>query len=464
MKLRTYPVRICAVLAVTAALTLAPSTANAACPATTAGNDNTNCTSADDSVDGQDGDDNINGDGGGIGFTFSGGDDQIQGGGGEDQIQGDATTTVVGGDDQINGGDDDDEILGDGSTTGSGGDDTIEGGDGSDTISGDGVLTGAGGDDFIDGGEGDDELIGDGAFVGFGGDDTIFGGAGSDEIYGDATVAELVGGDDVLNGGDGDDDIFGGGGNDLLCGEDGANELYGEDGIDLACAVDDEVTVESGVESLYNLALNDEVLDDEGTGSEGILDEASSPLLYRIIGGSLESVIDAFNVNTGEVTFTATESGTIIYEVYRLLEDGIEEIVSAATLFVTVTPPPPVDEPEVDAEEADAPEETALLPNTGAGDTRTQGAIAAVLILGGIGLLFGSRRKPREDEAVAAAPEALTPSAAKSVLEVSADEVRIMTAHHVAIARQSARQGVRDIAPVASGLSGDRQQREVHLV
>ena len=104
-------------------------------------------------------------------------------------------------------------------------------------------------------------------------------------------------------------------------------------------------------------------------GPDGLLIESDSPLLYRIVGGSIAAAIDAL----GNVTFTATESGTIIYEVYRLLEGGLEEIVSAATLFVTVPPPadPPVDEGGEAAEDDEvAPAETALLPDTGAGDTR----------------------------------------------------------------------------------------------
>lgn len=451
MSTRALAVRALAVISVTAALTLAPSAAFAACDPSTSGDDTINCDGAND---------NVTGDGLVLG---SGGDDTIDGGAGNDDLVGDGIVIGAGGDDTIDGGDGDDEIVGDGLVLGVGGDDTLNGGAGEDTIIGDGAGAGAGGDDTIDGGDGDDFLVGDGAGIGVGGDDTITGGAGNDTILGDVIIGIGDGGDDTLSGGDGDDDIFGGAGNDVLCGEEGADTLEGEGGIDLACAVDDEVTIDSGVESLYDVALNDEVLDDEGDGSDGLLDESESPLLYRIVGGSLDAVIDAV---TGIVTLTATESGTVDYEVYRLLEDGLSEIVSAATLFVTVTPPPPVVEPEEPTEEA-APAETAVLPNTGAGDTRTQGAIAAVLILGGIALLFGGRRKPRDRQPLAEGPEAVTASASKSVLEESADQVRVMTAHHVAIVRDSARRGVRVIAPVATDRHASHEhhhRREALLV
>ena len=455
MKLRSIPVRVGAVLAVTAALTLAPSAAFADNFEGDGGDNNITGTSGDDTIAGNEGDDDVNGD---PGFTFVGGDDQISGGSGEDQIQGDGTTTIVGGDDRIDGGEDDDEILGDGFTTGVGGDDAIEGGDGDDVISGDGTLTGVGGDDTINGGGGNDFIAGDGAIIGLGGNDFINGGEGNDTIYGDGILDALIGGgDDELYGDDGADDLFGGGGNDLLCGGAGDDLLLGQDGIDLGCAVDDETTVASGDESEFNVSLNDDQLDDEGTGSDAFLDESATPLLYRIVGGSIDAIIDAV---TGIVTFTAMESGTIDYEVYREFM-GNDIIVSLATLFVTVTPPPAADDPDEPSDVA--PAETALLPDTGAGDTRTQGGIAVALILGGVGLLFGSRRKPQDRQPVADGPEALTPCAAKSVLEVSADQVSVMTAHHVAVVRESGRRGGRVIAPVATSRASHRA-REVQLV
>ncbi len=342
---RSLPARLLAVVAMAAALTLAPNAAFA---------DNFPGTNGDDNITGTPGDDSISGDPGPV--TIVGGDDTINGGGGDDEISGDGYATLVGGDDTINGGDGDDEITGDG------------------------VLTGVGGDDTINGGDGDDLIAGDGSIVGVGGDDTINGGDGDDEIYGDGYLFELIGGDDVIHGGAGNDLIYGGRGDDLLCGDAGFDVLYGEEGVDLACAVDDHITVGAGLPGMLDLAANDDQLDDEGY-------QDLAPLRYRIVGHSASIIDPILDAITGILTFTATSSGTVDYEVYRTL-DGRDLIASLATVFINV----PEDEPKKDSDAA--PAETALLPDTGASDTRVLGPLALASILGGIALLLIGRRRP----------------------------------------------------------------------
>ena len=178
--------------------------------------------------------------------------------------------------------------------------DEIDGGDGDDRISGDGGLTLVGGDDNIDGGDGDDLIVGDGAFTIVGGDDTIDGGDGDDEIYGDGYFGDLVGGDDVLYGGRRRRRA-------LRRRRQRSAVRRGRRRRPRRARTEStsrapsttQTTVDEGVQSTFDLALNDEQLDDEGTGSDGLLDEASSPLLYRIIGGTLESIIDTFDEATG---------------------------------------------------------------------------------------------------------------------------------------------------------------------
>jgi Ca2+-binding RTX toxin-like protein len=97
-----------------------------------------------------------------------------------------------------------------------------------------------GGDDVIEGGGGNNILIG-GA-----GTDTITGGAGSDVVVGDNGIVERTasgwkvtsldedsGGADVMHGGDGDDTLWGGGGDDELHGDLGDDTLHGQGGNDL---------------------------------------------------------------------------------------------------------------------------------------------------------------------------------------------------------------------------------------
>ncbi len=440
MKIRSYPVRIFAVVAVTAALTLAPSTAFA---------DNFPGTNGDDTITGTDGDDTISGEPGPV--TIVGGDDEINGGGGNDDITGDGNVVVVGGDDYIDGGDGDDEISGDALITGVGGDDEIYGGAGNDTIAGDGGIVGIGGDDFIDGGDGDDE------------------------IYGDGYTFELVGGDDTLYGGAGDDKIYGGGGDDFLCGGDGVDQLYGEEGIDIACAVDDEITVNAGVPGMLDLTLNDDMLDDEGIGSANGVNEADAPLRYRLVGNSPGIVGAAIDAITGILTFTANASGTVDYEVYReTLVNGVltDIIASMATVFITVAPedPDPVT-PDDDEPSAAAPDDTAVLPNTGAGDTLMQGGAALALILGGIGLLMAGRRKSGDREPVSDGPALLGAEVDDGALVDSADHVVVMTTRHVAAVlafelgavRVAAGVGASTHQPLVAHTAFERTYREVQL-
>ena len=227
----------------------------------------------------------------------------------------------------------------------------------------------------------------DGGVVG--GDDYVDGGDGNDVILGDSGgFGDLQGGDDVLYGGAGDDLILGQDGNDFLCGEDGDDLLIGGSGVDLACAVDDEDTAVEGVETTFDAAANDEFLDDE--------DEEDGPLVYVLVGttgGIVGALVDEL---TGEITYTATEDGSITYEVRRYISE-VEFLSSFATLDVTVLP---IVEPE-DPDESDDPEVeasavtpgAAVLPDTG----MSSGALGALLgamvsLLAGGALVARGRR------------------------------------------------------------------------
>ena len=114
----------------------------------------------------------------------------------------------------------------------------------------------------------------------------------------------IVGGDDTIFGEEDNDQLFGDGGNDLLCGGgQELDELYGGEGSDLACAVDDEETFNFGDPVALALALNDEWLDDEGTG------ESTADLRYALVDAPAGYAIDP---ETGVLTFTATESANSV--------------------------------------------------------------------------------------------------------------------------------------------------------
>lgn len=343
---RTRPLtRAAAVLVATAALTVAPTSAFGA---------------------------NING---------GSGDDVLNGTPSADTITGDPVLTGVGGNDTINGGGGNDVISGDGVLVGIGGDDVIDGGDGDDVISGDGLLVGVGGNDTIYGGGGNDTIYGDGIGVGIGGDDTIYGGDGDDVIYGDGPGV-LIGGDDILYGGEGDDTLYGQGGNDILCGGPGTNILIGGEGIDLACAVDDLIDVLAGAETVFGLAANDEVLDDDPA--------EDGPLRYFLLSvpAGMVALLDEL---TGVLTFTANASGTIVYEVRRWI-DGVNFLGSQADVIITVTQLPQVDPDPTEPTTATPAIHRAVLPDTGL-DADLLGFLVAGLmfLVAGAGVLVRGR-------------------------------------------------------------------------
>jgi hypothetical protein len=341
--------------------------------------------------------------------------DDIPGTPGDDNISGGTTPsgpdTATGSDDDIDAGDGDDTVVGDsgtglanpgGESVVNGGDDEIEGEDGDDTLTGDGdaVFGGVvnGGDDEIKGGDGDDFIQGDGTavcalfFCGNvnGGDDVLSGGDGNDIILGDGVefcgffiiyCIPANGGDDVLNGNDGDDALFGNGGSDLLCGGEGDDLLIGGTGSDVACAVDDEDTVDAGDLNIYDLAANDEQLNDE------FLELA--PLIYSIehLNKCTEASIDP---DTGVLTYSASKSGSLTYGVTR--EDAA--FTSLADLMINVTGKglcgavAPASNPTPTAS-ADA-----VLPDTGAPDHMLLGIVTgALMALAGAGVLVGERRR-----------------------------------------------------------------------
>ena len=339
--------------------------------------------------------------------------DEIEGSSGDDFISGGATPsgpdTATGDDDDIDAGDGDDVVIGD-SGTGvanpggepvvNGGDDEIEGDDGDDILTGDGdaVFGGVvnGGDDEIEGGDGDDFIQGDGSAVCLfffcgevnGGDDELSGGDGNDTIFGDGVeecgflfifCIPADGGDDVLNGNDGDDDLFGNGGSDLLCGGEGDDLLIGGEGVDVACAVDDEDTVGAGDVNIYDLAWNDEELDDIEL----------APLIYSLenVNKCTEASIDP---DTGLLTYSASKSGTLTYGVTR--EDA--EFTSFADLLINVTGKGLCGAVAAASNTTPTAAGDAVLPDTGASEHMLLGTITgALLVMAGAGVLLGDRRR-----------------------------------------------------------------------
>jgi Ca2+-binding RTX toxin-like protein len=393
-------------------------------------NDDTiNGNGGEDEIEAEDGDDTVNGDNDGP--VVEGNDDEIEGGDGDDTVTGDGSGGLVtGGEDEIEGDDGDDSITGDGEGfIVIGGDDEIEGGDGDDSIIGDGdgffVI---GGNDEIEGDDGDDVIIGDGStgclFViifpvcgeVIGGDDVIDGGAGDDFIAGDGFEECLFifcptveGGDDDLSGGEGDDVLLGQGGNDLLCGEEGTNAILGGDGIDLACAVDDETTVEEDELSIFDVGFNDEVLFDEGSGSDNGLNESDSPLIYEVVGIIGDILADFLDPNSGELIFIAEESGVVRYSVRR---EGNPFITFAEFVINVLGDDDDDDDDDEDSDEdsgndsdedsdrdSDEDSDVAALPDTGAfAGLQLIGGTGLALLTGGLGLLGATRRRPTKGE------------------------------------------------------------------
>ncbi|MET0767724.1 MAG: calcium-binding protein [Aeromicrobium sp.] len=333
-------------------------------------------------------------------ITGTPGSDEIRSGGGDDVVTGDGNAvlggTVNGGNDTINGGDGDDYLTGDGGAalggTVNGGDDTINGGDGNDQILGDGFdfLGGTtnGGDDVLNGGDGDDVIYGDG-------NDVIY-------VDGDSGVICIVffcsptanGGDDVLNGEGGNDVLLGNSGSDLLCGGEGDDLLLGGEDADIACAVDDVVTVAAGVVSVLDLAGNDEQLDDETS--------EVSPLIYSIekTNRCTDATIDA---DTGELTFSATRSGSLTYGVTRA--DAAFTTLADVLIAVTgrgrcgaVTGSGSTGNASTAADNVvtTAGYTSAVLPDAGAPEHVMLGAAGGLLlVLSGLGLIAGERRRIR---------------------------------------------------------------------
>lgn len=317
--------------------------------------------------------------------------------------------TGTNGDDTITG----DPESGGGGATLDGAADTIHGLGGDDLIYGEaeigaGGVTVNGGDDFLYGDGGDDEIYGD-AYVGGGnvtvngGNDHIEGGDGDDVLYGDADAggggATIVGGDDVLYGGAGDDTLYGQGGNDLLCGGPGDDTLYGGEGTDLACPVDDVATVEVGELNVQQLAANDEVLDDEA-------DEVL-PLIYSLVGVSLNITDAAIDAATGEVSYRVT--GTIAAPtkiIYRVTRGALS---ATATLMIDILGPDP--DPDSDADpdpDSDSDRmvddtavpagvrDTAVLPDTGVrSGAIALGIVGLMLIAGGSAMVGSARPDPQ---------------------------------------------------------------------
>ena len=393
-------------------------------------------------IDGTAGDDpNISGTNNNDNINGGSGSDTIAGRGGADTIDGDGDNVASGviavatrdgetDNDNIDGGAGHDVIDGDGDNVAEGtsstavynaGDDTINGGAGNDTINGDGnnsangvdvQATLNGGDDIINGGAGNDTIHGDGTNTASGiatatlngGSDFINGDAGDDTIFGD-------GGGDGLYGGTGTDTLYGGTGFDFLCGSDTDNQddgvldtLTGGPDPDLACAIDDEATVSSGVETLLQLAGNDDELTDEA-------DETSS-VYYELGSVPVGITVIFFDTVTGALTFTATQSGVVEYSVVRgVVEVDGFRMSNLAQVLITVLQEenPDGDDDEHSEDDEDSGDEgsgddkasdndDAVLPDTGAADNLQLigGTGIALTILGMFTLIGTPRRRPGE--------------------------------------------------------------------
>jgi LPXTG-motif cell wall-anchored protein len=174
----------------------------------------------------------------------------------------------------------------------------------------------------------------------------------------------------------------------------------GGEGTDVACAIDDEITVDEGVQSVLNLGANDDALEDEALETE--------PLRYYLVNvpASISAMLDEL---TAILTFTASQSGTIGYEVCRAIVGAApgeaERICSEASGFIKVNPVKKVASTPAEAVLETGLEtvlETALetgleaqvLPNTGASDDpRVLVPLGLALVLGGAVLIGTQRRR-----------------------------------------------------------------------
>ena len=318
------------------------------------------------------------------------------------------------GNDTINGEGGNDSLRGDQIATPDAGNDTINGGDGNDVIRGDHSSKPYGGDDIIDGGADDDVIYGDGNGTPVGGNDTIHGGTGNDAIWGDGDFEdELIfadGGDDIIFGDAGNDLLFGNSGNDILCGGEGDDTLTGGDGVDLACAVNDNITVTDGEYVMFDLAANDELLNDENLETTpleyGYATVPFFPFNVAIFSDGRLELILAPGTPAGEYSFD--------YYVRRATDDLGGFIESIATVLTTVLAAEDPDdgdgddgdddgdddngEDDSDRDSDEAGEDTdsdeAALPNTGAADNLNLiGSTGIAFIVAGLGLVIATPRR-----------------------------------------------------------------------
>ena len=170
--------------------------------------------------------------------------------------------------------------------------------------------------------------------------------------------------------------------------------LLGGGGSDLGCAVADETTVLAGEENTFALAANDEVLDDEGVDDVGAIAYAQFSL-----GAGISAAIDSATV---VITFTATNSGSVVYSATRSGSSG-NLITSFASFLISILPVDPgggdpggsgegSDSDRDDAAGADVADSAELmLPVTGGGDGGgnliTIGGLGIALLIGGLALV-----------------------------------------------------------------------------
>lgn len=203
---------------------------------------------------------------------------------------------------------------------GGAGDDSITGGSGSDTIyfgAGNDRVFGGAGNDIIDDVSGN-LLTGENLVYGGAGLDTVWSGAGNDSVYGDADNDLLYGeaGNDFIYGGGDHDKIYGAGDDDMLFGDSGNDTLYGG-------TENDVLSGGLGNDSLYGGDCADWLSGD--AGNDLLYGDLGNDVLFITTGGGTDSLyggedpgggdrdtLQADHSGAVQITFTGTESGTLL--------------------------------------------------------------------------------------------------------------------------------------------------------
>ncbi len=247
---------------------------------------------------------------------------------------------------------------------GTSGSDMFRLGDGNDVVNddlgNDGVQAGAG-DDLIYTGS-DNDVIDAGA-----GNDAVFAGVGNDLVFGDDgdDLLMLEGGNDVAFGGAGHDFIGGGDGNDAISGDAGDDKLFGEGGWDalFGKAGDDELWGMDGNDLLYGDEGNDLIVG--GAGDDRMEGGAGSDTY------ELDAVGDEVVENEGDGSDTVRAS--IAYTLAATIEN------------LTLTGSGVIDGTGNDAANVLVGNDAVNTLRGLAGDDTLDGGLSADLLIGGIG-------------------------------------------------------------------------------